>query len=67
MSDIQVILNRENGRWTWRLMRAGTVHDGPRPEDSAELAALEADTFRRQLELADSFRKMRAERAKSKN
>jgi hypothetical protein len=48
-------------------MMAGTVHDNPRSEDSCEMAAIAADTYRRQLELAEHFRKMRAERAKNAN
>jgi hypothetical protein len=64
MSGISISLNRENGRWTWRLMMAGTVHDGPRSEDSCEMAAIAADTYRRQLELAEHFPRMKAERSK---
>jgi hypothetical protein len=44
--DIAINLRREKGRWFWALTRNGEQHDGPRSEDSCEMAAIAADTYR---------------------
>ena len=62
--DVRVVLERRGGKWFWKMTCAGEEHVGQRSEPTIDLAAIAADTFRRQLELAEHFRKMKAERSK---
>ena len=64
MSDeVNITLTRDGRMWRWTLHVGEEEHIGQRPEESADIAAIAADNFRRHLDLRENFKRMKAARA----
>ena len=63
-NGVRIVLDRGEGRWHWTMTRKREQHVGQRWAETPALAAEKAESYRRQLDLAAHFRKMKAERAK---
>jgi hypothetical protein len=64
MSDVRIVLTRNGQLWFWEFTAQGAQHVARQGSETAEGAAEAAESFRRQLDLAAHFRKMKAARAK---
>ena len=59
-NGVRIVLDRhEGGRWLWTLTVRGEQHTSNRSEQTAELAAQAAETFRNHLYLVRDFKSRR--------
>jgi hypothetical protein len=54
---VRITLHRRDDYWRWTLTAKGSQHVGSQREDTAGPAAEAAETYRRQLDLAENTKK----------